>query len=597
MPQAKSLAEFAAASPALTRDQREVLIDQALVLFEQNYVHLPLKVAMHAVNPVQRLRLLRARLARQTDQTMDPEWQFHRDMSATFHAVRDLHTNYLLPEPYAGKVAFLPFRVERCFTTDGRARFLVTKLTQGFTPPAGFAPGAEVTHWNGTPIARAAALNGEQFAGSNPTANFARGLDSLTLRPLLIQLPPDEHWVTVTYLDAAGHTQQLRQPWLVQDVTPVDSETDATTAVAMDLDSELKTRARVDLFESRVADQDISSILPTVFRARAVETAHGTFGHLRVFTFHTEPAGFRAEFVRLLGLLPQNGLIVDVRDNGGGYLAASEKTLQTLTPRRIQPEPAQILATALNLKLCRDGGLPRWVPSLDQATETGATHSVALPITSDEDANDIGQLYHGPVVLITDALCYSATDIFAAGFADHEIGVILGIDDNTGAGGATVLEQPVLASVLHDDPDTPYKQLPNGANMRVAFERMLRVGKLAGTPLEDVGVRPDHVHRMTRDDLLDDNVDLLDEAGKLLAGQVVRRLVAAVSLTGRELTVDLDTANIDRADFYLDGRPVDSLSLPGQPLSTTVSGVAPGQRFRIEGFADGRLVAARQFTT
>ena len=39
--------------------------------------------------------------------------------------------------------------------------------------------------------------------------------------------------------------------------------------------------------------------------------------------------------------------------------------------------------------------------------------------------NLVGQRYFGPVVLITDARCYSATDIFAAGFADHEIGPIL----------------------------------------------------------------------------------------------------------------------------------------------------------------------------
>ena len=38
----------------------------------------------------------------------------------------------------------------------------------------------------------------------------------------------------------------------------------------------------------------------------------------------------------------------------------------------------------------------------------------------------MGQTYHGPVVLITDALCYSTTDIFAAGFQDHDLGFVLG---------------------------------------------------------------------------------------------------------------------------------------------------------------------------
>jgi C-terminal processing protease CtpA/Prc len=39
-----------------------------------------------------------------------------------------------------------------------------------------------------------------------------------------------------------------------------------------------------------------------------------------------------------------------------------------------------------------------------------------------------GQKYFGPVILIIDALCYSTTDMFAAGFQDHNIGEVLGAD-------------------------------------------------------------------------------------------------------------------------------------------------------------------------
>ncbi len=108
------LREFVATAGTLTLAERTIIVDQALVLLEANYVHLPLKSAMHAVNPVQRLRLLRARLERQTDATMDPERAFHTEMSGIFHSVRDLHTNYLLPAPFAGKIAYLPFQVEDC---------------------------------------------------------------------------------------------------------------------------------------------------------------------------------------------------------------------------------------------------------------------------------------------------------------------------------------------------------------------------------------------------------------------------------------------------------------------------------------------------
>jgi C-terminal processing protease CtpA/Prc len=103
-------------------------------------------------------------------------------------------------------------------------------------------------------------------------------------------------------------------------------------------------------------------------------------------------------------------------------------------------------------------------------------------------------VYDGPVVLVTDALCYSATDIFAAGFQDHAIGPILGTDGNTGAGGANVWGHDLLKELFDwpaKDAKSPYENLPKGAGMRVSIRRTLRVGARSGTPVEDLGVVPD----------------------------------------------------------------------------------------------------------
>ncbi|MFF3930493.1 S41 family peptidase [Streptomyces hirsutus] len=61
------------------------------------------------------------------------------------------------------------------------------------------------------------------------------------------------------------------------------------------------------------------------------------------------------------------------------------------------------------------------------------------------------------MVLITNARCYSATDIFAAGFQDHRIGPVLGTDENTGAGGANVWTHALLSDLLQGDRATPYR--------------------------------------------------------------------------------------------------------------------------------------------
>lgn len=622
------LPTFLSSAGSLNLNQRKVLVDQAILLLEQNYVHLPLKAAMHAVNPVQRLRVMRSRMERQTPQTMEAEWLFHRQMSSIFHSVHDLHTNYLLPAPFAGKVAFLPFNIEKCFEGNDEL-YLVTRVVVGFSAPQ-FRPGVEVTHWNGTPIARAVALNGAQFAGSNEAANLARGLESLTLRPLIIQSPPDEDWVTLTYVGLDGSEQELREQWKVTDNLPPMTDLDAvnTTAASMglDLDSDEKGRAKKLLFVPEVIDleqgqssaeltepaavggTDLPTTMPGVFRAREVDTAHGTFGHLRIFTFSVDdPVTFRDEFARLASALPQNGLIVDVRDNGGGHIFASEFTLQTMTPRRISPEPVQFISSPLNLRICRRHqdnpvgiDLGPWVDSLDLATEIGAAFSAAKPITPEDGANDLGQTYHGPVVLVTDARCYSATDIFAAGFADHAIGKILGVDDNTGAGGANVWTHGLLAQLLQQPPPadntSPYKPLPNGANMRVSIRRTLRVGELSGTPVEDLGVRPDAIHKPTRDDLLAGNVDLLDAAGKLLASMPVHRLEVDTSIANDTLTVEIDADGLDRVDLELDGRPLSSEDIGQNPLTVEIEGATAGQLLRADGYSDGELVASRRVT-
>ncbi|HBB94735.1 MAG TPA: hypothetical protein DC054_05035 [Blastocatellia bacterium] len=75
MPLAKFL-KSAEQKSRLSRRERLRIIDQALLLLEMNYVHLPLKQAMHAINPIQRLKLLKYRLETKGSE-MEPVMQFH----------------------------------------------------------------------------------------------------------------------------------------------------------------------------------------------------------------------------------------------------------------------------------------------------------------------------------------------------------------------------------------------------------------------------------------------------------------------------------------------------------------------------------------
>ena len=127
------LRDFLEKVDKLERPERGVIVEQAIKLLEGFYVHLPMKRAMHAVDPLQRLRLLQHRLPQ-----LGSELAFHHEMTDIFTSLRDLHTNYILPSHFAQMSAFLPFSVEACFdggerqSTSSHGRFRVSAIQRSY---------------------------------------------------------------------------------------------------------------------------------------------------------------------------------------------------------------------------------------------------------------------------------------------------------------------------------------------------------------------------------------------------------------------------------------------------------------------------------
>jgi hypothetical protein len=333
------------------------------------------------------------------------------------------------------------------------------------------------------------------------------------------------------------------------------------------------------------------------FRARTVDIDGRTYGHIHVRTFYVEDAdGFVREFIRLLKQIPENGLILDVRGNSGGNIWAAERLLQTLAAAEIEPERMQFIVTPGTLDLCRNNpenspiDLHWWQPSLEEAVETGSIYSHAFPLTTKESCNAIGQQYYGPVVLLVDGNCYSATDIFAAGFQDHRIGKILGVSSNTGAGGANVWEHWLLHKALPQG--WGLKPLPNQASLRVAIRQCLRVGTRAGALLEDFGVVPDAVHRPERADVMEGDRVLLAHAAEFLSAQSRRSI--EVTTEGPDpdrpgmLRIVITTQGLKRLDFFVDGRPKDSrdLVLDKTGQATLRLSIWSGADLKLTGYAE-----------
>jgi hypothetical protein len=605
-------------------------------------------------------------------------------MISIFNSLRDLHTVYVLPASYQGKLAFLPFLVEEFFKPIKEDRkpeekdkpcYLVSKIVQGLQLDDFL--GSEVKHWNGIPIARAIELNADRQAGSNRDARRAQGISDLTVRPLEFTASPDEDWVRVGYVARGGEEKECQFPWLVIDAVPemvsaaMARRSEASPSVAstsrpwvgIDARAESARRARKMLFapkekadEERVAlgggeasygaptaensgidrrgealrrgkkamfapdamrtegavatravsplavPEDVST-MPDNFAFRTVEADNRhRFGYVRIFSFNFErpftPDQFVGEFRRIItDCVPQEGLIIDVRGNGGGIINAGERCLQFLSPRPIEPERFHFRNSELILDLCRqlptNFDLSPWSTSIDLAIETGEVFSQGFPLTPVAECNDVGQLYQGPVVLIIDALCYSTTDIFAAGFQDHKIGPIVGVSRRTGAGGANVWDYDQILTKYNP---RKFPALPQKAGFSIAIRRSTRIGDQAGVPLEDLGVSvPDaYYHPITREDLLENNRDLIDRAIQELMKSERHFLQVEVTRSGSKWAIKVKMRNVTRVDFYVDGRPMATRDVKGDTASLTLSSIVEGPHsLKAEGFLARELVVAR----
>ncbi|MDJ0952859.1 MAG: amidohydrolase family protein [Acidimicrobiia bacterium] len=608
----------------LTLAERIAIVDQAIAMLDETYVHLPLKQSLHAVNPVQRLRLLKYKL---TGQKPGNEVEFHAEMISIFNSMRDLHTNYLLPWPYRAYTAVLPFFLEECFEKDADGtpvpRYIVSKVAPGERHPT-FRAGVEVLYWNGLPIRKAIQLNADRQAGSNPAARFARGLDAMTVRPLIATVPPDEEWVTITYRVDESETRQLRMEWRLVAAGPIAGGRmgDAVdAALGLDLQTKAVGEARKNVYAPDAAkaeaaaggqfvdppvavkeeEGEIPTHLPTVMRVKPI--ADGEYGYIRIFTFGVDNVDvFVTEFARLVELLPDGGLIIDVRGNGGGAIAAAERILQTLTPNEIRPSRAQFTTSPLLLDLCRRHSpstevpglnLKNWIGSLEQAVATGSVYSRGFPITDENKAKDRGQRYHGPVVLIVDALSYSATDILAAGFVDHEIGEVLGTAGNTGAGGANVWRHSDL--VFLTGGTGVLQPLPRDTEMRVSVRRITRVGKAEGEVLEDLGIEIENRHHMTEDDVRGNNDDLMRSAIELLEQQTRRIFRTTIARRGRgRVRVTAETDGVDAIEVRIAGKAAGTID-PAAAGPHDLAGL-PREETEVEliGYAGNEVVARRR---
>jgi hypothetical protein len=563
--------------------ERRRLVDGIRTVLEGAFTHLPLKRARYGFDPIQRLNILRTQIDELSDDA------FHFELADIITRLRDFHTTYAGPETLRGKVAVLPFMVESVGPVDN-ATYVVTKVGRGLD--RAFKPGVTLEYWNGVPIDLAVRRQSDRGQGGRPDTAHAWAVEHLTFRSLRYGPPPDEQWVVVGYRTEGGRSKQITIDWKIVDPTDVAPRageepegargkaarrTRAVNPAAQEIrqakmllfapqalrgqTSRRRTRRHGRNKRQRAEPTIIPTALTRSLKAMSLPARGGPYGYIRIWAFDDHAEEFVAELMRLIELLPDKGLLIDVRGNPGGYIWAAEMALQLFTPNHIDPTRFSALATPFMREIAGVGDLVAdlapWRPSLDAAVRNGELYAQPIAISDVDSCNAIGQRYGGPVILVGDSATYSAGDLFTAGFVDNELGPFICVGTATGAGGANVWEYGELRKALAGS-KVKIPKLPDGIDMTFSFRRATRVGNMEGVPIEDVGIEGVR-YAMTRNDILNDNEDLIAYCVAALRQMPFSRMQPIVSDDDR--SVRLLTSGIDCIGVSFDGRTQPSITI------------------------------------
>lgn len=415
-------------------------------------------------------------------------------------------------------------------------------------------PGAEVVELDGRPVAAALGELERLVAGSSPGARRERAVDALTRRDFAFPARPTAAltlvvdgarrvvelpwWISP---DARGHLMAsaylARTPLATTDLLDWRTDRDAATQGALRSDPIVPPAAAAALRQYR-DDQDRLAA-----RLGEVQGERGRFCYAQLLTFHTEKLtgeGGPAPYAEVLGRFVRAcgekrlDLVIDLRQNGGGYLSHSTALATAVTPPgQAAPGGALLLRASTQNQLVYQqrmvGSGPgadddpfaprRIVEALGTARRAGAAYSPALLDGPLRPSPATGG-FQGRVVALTSPACMSACDRLAGLLKASGRAVLVG-GPTEGAGGSQQ-EAKNLGARWTDSQGLLSLSIPNaamgvlpGAGAPVDSAPETFFARLA---LENRPVLPDVAYGGTLRDLTGHNAGWLERAEDALFG-------------------------------------------------------------------------------
>ena len=524
--------------PQYTPEQKKQIATQAQLMLNHFYVNSETKSKRYGngtdINP----KL--SQIVDNAENLADAELQF--GLADIFLSQRDLHTNFYLPAPHACYTAFLPFSVKQFTKPDGSTSFaidsnysdqinlLAPEIKEKFQT---VQIGDELLQWNQQPlwkILESTEIFGLRHLGAGTATGpaLSRALQHLTYASGAMGPMPTKDNVQLKLLSAEGKIKEFNLPWLVKTKNScLESPNQIFQAAAQKHQMSLTAMAQekdqlgLQLIQERNNIIGIP-LIPTADRilsSARIKTDRGEFAYIRLSSFVpdvTSPLDFPKAFAQLLTQYSDTqGLILDVRDNGGGYGLIADAIPQLVSPQTIQTTLKRIRDSEWNRKYVdTDNGAALFRKAFSNSKEF-----YSKAIKADEvDPNGLGQFYFAPVAYLMNGNCFSACDYLGVNLQDNSIGTIWGENSwQSGGGGANVWDHGFFLKQMLPATNNPFQALSNNQNMRIAWGQAMRVGRNTGKLIEDNGTTADRVIFRSKKDVIENDADLIQKITNKLA--------------------------------------------------------------------------------
>ena len=502
--------------PNYSSAEKRLVFEQASLIINQVYVHKELKLKDFGVNPTPALKMIEENLETSTS------YEFHKSMADIFYSFRDKHTLYYLPRPFSCYNNFLPFNLREVLNDQNQSVIAVSSLEDTDTvkrlinKPMQVIPGDILISIDGVPVEEAMKKVMLSSLGANDAAARRGAINELIFKEHTLDFLPEKDRHTLVFKTRLGKTFTEELPWITR--------ADWSCLGKAQGDSSNKSFPAIPKKKERKRIWGGISNEETILHSHIIANQYGDFGYLRLDSFVPEVMNEKEIILKIKNILKNDfaqtdGLIIDIRNNGGGDVTISERMIQLFSPKAIKPMGDIMKATAATLHYMEHvSPNDPFTIAGHEAMQTGAAYTVPLALINVEEMNDIGQFYFKPIAVFTNSFCYSSCDMFAAQMQDYKLATIFGEDDTTGAGGANRFTLSKWIDDLGKN-NGPYEALPRGQDIMFAFRQSLRNGVNAGKLVEDEGIKSDRLAKPTIADLFSDDADQLRIISKYLNQQ------------------------------------------------------------------------------